>query len=246
MQCNYNAPPRGPGAPPARARRSPPPTPQARCSPPPTPAHLVDGALGGAAQLQALPQAAAGLLAVAEAGLAPILLAQHGPDGPEGVQGGAGQGLPARAGRGGHPVTAAPSLGMAMSPPPANPGQHSHGARSTLARVVPTQKGGEACDELSHPPTPSPVPPRHSLRALQRPGHGLHQRVEALSPLLISLQPVNNCANDGRPPLGDGVGACGAGGMRERGVRHSRRPHAQSDPPTHPVWGGEGTRQPHL
>ena len=61
----------------------------------------------------------------------------------------------------------------------------------------------------------------------------------ALGPLLVSLQPVNNCANDGRPPLGHGVGACGAGGTRERGVHHSHGPPHETSP--------EGTtRRPHL
>lgn len=62
----------------------------------PSPAHLVDGALGGAAQLQALPQAAAGLLTVAQGGLAPILFAQQGTDSSERVQGSTGKGLPER------------------------------------------------------------------------------------------------------------------------------------------------------
>lgn len=60
--------------------------------------------------------------------------------------------------------------------------------------------------------------PQHSLRALQCPGHGLHQWVEALSPLLISLQPVDNNANEGRPPLGHGVSACGVRETQEQGV----------------------------
>lgn len=61
---------------------------------PPRP-HLVDGALGGAAELQALPQAAAGLLTVVQAGLAAVLFVQHGPDRLEGVQCSTGKGLPA-------------------------------------------------------------------------------------------------------------------------------------------------------
>lgn len=77
--------PRGPGAAPRLGCVSSPPRP-----------HLVDGALGGAAELQALPQAAAGLLTVAQAGLAAVLLAQHGPDRLEGVQCSTGKGLPAR------------------------------------------------------------------------------------------------------------------------------------------------------
>lgn len=74
---------------------------------------------------------------------------------------------------------------------------------------------------------PAPHHPQHSLRALQHPGHGLHQRVEALSPLLVSLQPVDNGADDGRPPLGHGVGACGVEKDMEMGCpRPARCPHA--------------------
>lgn len=89
-----------------------------------------------------------------------------------------------------------------------------------------------------HQPLCPPHPSQHSLGALQRPGHGLHQRVKALGPLLISLQPVNNCANDGRPPLGHGVGACGAGGTRERGVQQPRGPQDEASPG---IWGGGHT-----